>query len=231
MKSLKIALITSLLPLQIYALSNAEVAKIQAVSDEWRNTYKFDRETYDELQASITAVIDTHALLERENIDPVLKEKLEDMQRKALQKVVNQGEKFLPFVIREFTQTLAAREKDKELKAMNDEVRRTVMKNLRLKEQALEAAIISMGLAAIPNLSDLQARALRKNSDPLAKRIKGLLSSIVKREELEKESAKLVSEAPEAKNTETTSVATELPTAPTLNTVKTPSIQTEAGSN
>lgn len=205
----------------LLAMSANEAAKIQAVSDEWRSTYKHDKASYDELQDSISAVTDTHALLERTNLEASLKEKLEDMQRKALQKIVNQADRFLPYALREFTLVIAARQKD--LGSQSEDAKKLIIKNLRLKEQALEAFIVSTGLAAIPNLSDLQGRALRKNSDFVAQRVKGILQSIVKREELQKESAKLVSESPQEVRPTTANTiradqpAADLPVRPNLN--------------
>jgi len=212
MKSLYSLLVGALFSVSISAMSAGEAAKIQAVSDEWRGTYKYDKETYDELQDSISVVTDTHALLERSNLEASLKEKLEDMQRKALQKIVNQADRFLPYALREFTLVIAARQKD--LGSQSEEAKKLIGKNLRLKEQALEAFVISTGLAAIPHLSDLQGRALRKNSDFVAQRVKGILQSIVKREELQKESAKLVGESP----TDTPSTSVTNSASPSANT-------------
>lgn len=193
MKSVYSLVVGALFTVSLSAMSPKDASKIQAVSDEWRGTYKYDKEAYDQLQDSISVVTDTHALLERANLDSSLKEKLEDMQRKALQKIVNQADRFLPYALREFTLVIAARQKD--LGSQSEDAKKLIGKNLRLKEQALEAFIVSTGLSAIPHLSDLQARALRKNSDFVAQRVKGILQSIVKREELQKESAKLVGES------------------------------------
>lgn len=178
----------------VWALSPTEISRVQAVSDEWRQTYKFDRATYDELQDSLNAVTESQALIERDQLDPVLRERLTEFQKKALQKVVNRGDDLMPYLLREFANTVANRGRD--YSNLNDDARRSTQKQLRLREQAIEAAVTSIGLTAVPHLSDLQARALRKNSDPLASKIKTLLRSIVKREELELERMRLVGETP-----------------------------------
>ncbi len=217
MKSVYSFLVCALFTASLSAMNAKDASKIQAVSDEWRSTYKYDKETYDELQDSIAVVTDTHALLERTNLEVSLKEKLEDMQRKALQKIVNQADKFLPYALREFTLVIAARQKD--LGSQSEDAKKLIGKNLRLKEQALEAFIVSTGLAAIPHLSDLQGRALRKNSEFVANRMKGILQSIVKREELQKESAKLVGESSQdtPSPTSTNSNTTTRPTTTSSN--------------
>jgi hypothetical protein len=103
---------------------------------------------------------------------------------------VNRGENFLPLLLREWTQVIAERARGGS--SSNEESKRLLSKNLRLREESLHALVLSVGLIGIPQLSDLQARALRKNSDELAKRVKSLLHEVVKREEFEKESAKIV---------------------------------------
>lgn len=197
-----------------FAAANNEMAKVQAVADEWRSTYKYDKSTYEDLQNQIQNVIDTQALLEQQDLDSGLRAKLEERQKKSLQQIVNKGETTLPYLLREFSNVIAARGRD--LTGLEADAKKSLIRSLRLREASLEAAINSIGLSAVPQLSDLHARALRRNADLLAKRIKGLLSSIVQRESLELEKMRLVGEgnnaAPTNQNTRAVEFAT--PTKP-----------------
>ncbi len=214
----KITLVMTLLvtPSLTQAKPNSEGNRIQAVSDEWRKTYKFDQGVFDQIQTHLSAVMDTHVLIEQSSINEGLKAQLLEAQKASLQKIVNKDSVNLPYLLREYANVISARANS--TSGMNPEFKNAVTRHLRLKEQAIEAAITSSGLSAVPLLSDLHARSSRLKADALSRKVKNLLTQIVKREQLELEKMKLVGESqaqtPAPTPAPQATIAAEIPPSP-----------------
>lgn len=163
--------------------ANRPLKEAQAVSDEWRKTYSFDKDTYNDMQANLSVVMDTHKLMHQEGLSNALREQVLGLQGDALQKIVNKDQKVLPYLLREYANNLIARREDYSKDAL--EVRKIIKRNLDARHDALEAAIKSIGLAAIPSLTKLHSFAVNKRSDIIAKPTHSLINSIVKRGQAE----------------------------------------------
>lgn len=126
------------------ALNKADLNRLTKVGDEWRKTYHFNRQIWQSLQEQLEAVVDSQHLLNKKDITPEFKKQIEDYQAKALQKIVNEGEKNIPYLLREYINDL--KEQSKDWSQEYREVSRSIDKRLTTRQEAVEAAIKSIGL-------------------------------------------------------------------------------------
>jgi len=164
-----------------------ELKAITKISDAWRKTYHFDKNVWLKLQKNIEIVTDTHELMHNKDLPAALKTEIEAYQASALQQIVNSGKKNISYLLREYANGL--REQKRDWSDQDREVRVSISKRLNSRMAAIEAAIKSIGLEAIPALSDFHGRSLQEPALALQKKTKAMLSDIVARSTLEKEKA------------------------------------------
>lgn len=180
----------------VFAASERQIKAVEKVSQEWRGTYKFSGATFRVMQSNLLIVADTHGLLHENDLDEGLRKALEEHQKNALQQIVNKDKQVLPYLLREYANNIANRHKD--WSDLPREVKKAARKSVKMRGAALEAAIESIGLAAIPSLTDLHSRAVREKASLLSRPIKKMLDKIVSRSQLEQEKAqfqKLISDS------------------------------------
>src|SRR5690606_25457971 len=129
-----------------------------------------DKNIYEFMQSNLQVVIDTHLILHTPQIEGSLKEQIVKMQSDALQKIVNKDKKVISYLLREYANNI--HDRNLEWNSQPREGRKAIDRALKARHDALEAAIQSIGLAAIPSLSDLQARSVRHQASLLEKPLK-----------------------------------------------------------
>lgn len=157
--------------------------QIEKLAQEWRQTYPFKKENNDLLQENLETVVFTYRLIHQsKDLKPELKNSLEQLQADAMKKIVNRGKELTPYLIREFV--LLKKDSSSELATLETSLRTQIQSNLRARQEAVEATLKSIGITAIPQLSDFQARAVQNQVPSLAAAAKRLINEIVRIEEL-----------------------------------------------
>lgn len=167
----------------LIAASSSDIKKAEAVSDQWRATYKFSKPLYDKMHKNLDVVIHSHILMHQKDLDKGLQEKIVQAQTSALQEIVNDETALLPYILREYANNVVENERDHS--KLDLEVRKIVLKSVKARRDALEAALKSIGLTAIRPLTQLHSMAVAKGSSLISVRTEKLLDSIVKKVENE----------------------------------------------
>jgi len=174
-----------------------EIAKAKTVSAEYISKHKVDRSTQQKIRESLDTVVDTQKIILSEGIEADLKAGLEKHQAQALKEIANLDKKAVPALIQEHTNL--AIDKSSSVSGLNSSSLKQIRKSIDIRIEAIEAALKSIGLNAIPFLSDYQALASRKGALKLAHRTNNLINEIVRVGNLEVEKAQLrtmITEAP-----------------------------------
>jgi hypothetical protein len=176
--------------------------KAHQLSDEFRSTYKYDKATYETIRQNLDIVVDTQRILIQPNIDLELKKALEKSQGNALKQIANLDKKAVPYLIREHINLYV--DKKVPVSALASDTQRQLQRILNVRNEAVEAAIKSIGLNAIPMLSDFHSMAVKMQLGTVASRTKGLIDEIVRlgSQEAEKaQSQKMIADAQHQNNT------------------------------
>jgi len=167
--------------------SDPEVMKIEQVLKDWNASYKFNRNTEQLLADNLELVIEAQVFLRRSDLDSTLKTQLENYQGAALKKIISDDKVALPYIIRDYARTIRAmNQKENDLDA---EIKKVVSRRWALRLEALEAAIKSIGLPAIPPLTDFQTLAAKNQAKLLSVRISSLVIDVVQRGQKDLEKA------------------------------------------
>lgn len=180
--------------------SPVQEARTQKLSDEWRSTYKFDRELYNEMQAQLKTIIEIQDVLDMSRIAEPLKADLLKKQDVARTQLSSMRSGVVQLMLREFANNRAAQLKDWSGQSL--EVRKDIRQGLASREKAIYSALVKIGLPAIPELIDFYARCLKNDATDMAARTKKLLNYVVNEAELELQQSRLQAQMNESQMSE-----------------------------
>lgn len=176
------------MPQHLEARANRNnIRTLTKASDEWRKTYKFDKNIFQSMQDQLAEIVAIDRVLDFDSIDNAVKAHLQKHREGALKKIADMDSKVVPYLIREFANNVAELEKDHS--GLDREAKKLVKTGILARQEAIEVSLARVGLSAIPYLTKFQTITVKTQARLLSDRTQKMISAIINHTKLEQEKA------------------------------------------
>lgn len=204
MKKLSLIMITGVLALTsaVFAeekvVSEAAIKKADSFIKDWDKTHRTDRKIQQVVLETVDLMSQIDAIRSHASIDSKLKKDLDKVYDVNLQSLQIIGDQASSALIREYLSVTRDRFKPRDSKAVSFTNFKALNQMLKVRYEVVENTLHSIGLKAVPALTELLAKATQAEAGLFTRRTKDLITAIARKGELDVEKAKLQAKTPEA---------------------------------